>query len=320
MARPEAETRSERPPFRTAALEYHRRPSEDEGRPLRVTPFWLDRVYRLLMASGIAACALVAMVPAGEYASGPAVVRLAARSEVTAETTGIVGEILVAPGERVGAGQILARLEGSRQQAELDKLRRQFELLLVDRLREPRVGSRPGLGAAHEEMRLAERSLQRLELRAPHAGVVGDVLLREGKAVEPGQLAFTVLSTSTRGEPTVIALLPGRYRPLLQVGMPMQIRWSGHRGARQELTIEHVSAGVVGPSEVRTIVGPLATGFGETAGFALVQARLPATQFEASGRLYEVSDGLPGIAEVPVRRRRLGSLLLPWTEDPLESR
>lgn len=308
------------PPFRTSALEFHRRSSEDEGRPLRVTPAWLDRVYRLLMGLGIAACVLVATVPAGEYASGAAVIRLGERTEVGAEAAGIVDRVLVAPGERVARDQILARLEGSRQRAELDKLRRQFELLLVDRLREPRVGPQPGLGAAHEEVKLAEQSVERLNLRAPHAGVIGDVFLRAGKTVEPGQLAFTVISPAAREGPTVIALLPGRYRPLLKPGMPMQLRLSGYRGVRQDLTIDHVSAGVVGSAEVRDIAGQIAQGDSGGGGFVLVEARLPSTHFEASGRSYELSDGLPGTVEVPVRTRRVLSLLFPGLDDLTEGR
>lgn len=324
MAESESDLRADDSLFRTEAIEYHRRPSDDEGRLLRVTPLWLNGLYRLLMGSGIAVGALVLMVPAGEYASGPAIVRLAERSEVNAETAGLVEEILVAPGDRVKADQLLARLESSRQEAELEKRRRELELLLIERLRAPRGASRSRLGAAHEEVRLAEKGLKRLELRAPHEGVIGDVLLRPGKAVEPGQLAFTVISPEARGEPTVIGLLPGRYRPLLEPGMPMQLRLSGYRAARQELTIEHVSASVVSAAEVRALAGPIAGGgpggLGGAGGFVLVQARLPSTYFEAAGRRYEYHDGLPGMAEVPVRKRTLASLLLPGSGASQEGR
>lgn len=305
--------------FRPAALQYHRRKDEDEGRTLRVTPAWLSDAYWSLLLAGAVACGLLLLCTTSEYASGLAVIRLAERSEVSAETSGIVKEVAVAPGDRVREGQVLARLEGAGRVAELDKLRRQFELQLIDRLRNPRDASASALGAAHEEVRLAERRLEALTLRAPHDGVIGDVLLRVGRPVEPGQPALTVISPGSRQEPAVIGLLPGRYRPLLKPGMSLQLRLRGYRAARQQLTIDHVSASVVGASEVRALAGQVVeAGPAAAAGFVIVQARLPSTRFEDSGRVYEVHDGMLGMAEVPVRSRRLASLLLPWWEDAEE--
>jgi membrane fusion protein (multidrug efflux system) len=302
------------PLFRPAALRHRHRRVEDEGRPLRVTPPWVDSLYRLLLVSTLLGFALLLLCPNAEYASGPAIVRLAERLEVTARAGGTIGELLVAPGDRVVAGQVLGRLDDSRQAAGVAKLREQFERLLVERLRAPGAGPPAGgLDALQREIELAEAELELLDLRAPRAGVIGDVLVRTGKPVGAGQLAFTVVSPSPAGGPSVLTLLPGRYRPLLRPGMPMRFTLSGYVGGEQRLTVDHVSASVVDPAEMRALVGEIAgRQAGAGGGWVLVRASLPADYFEVRGRRYGFYDGLIGTAEVAVRTRRLATLLLPW--------
>ena len=312
--RPEAVVRA--PVLRAEALRHRQRPIKDEGQPLRMTPPWLDAAYRSLLVLGFAGLALVLLGSSSEYASGPAVVRLSERVEINARVPGIVSEILVAPGDRVVAGQLLGRLESSREAAEVEKLRRNLKLRLVERLRDFNAESAlSGLDALEEEKRLAEARLALFSFRAPQDGVLGDVLLRSGKFIDAGQPAFTVISTAAGETPSVLALLPGRYRPLLDVGSSVRVRLNGYPGADQRVTINEVSDSIVSPREARFVAGlTIAEEAGSVAGFVLVRASLPADSFEVSGRRYKYYDGLTGTAEVPVRKRRLVSQFLPTAD------
>jgi membrane fusion protein (multidrug efflux system) len=304
--------------FRTPALRHRQSRRSDEGFALKVAPPWLDSAYRLVLVIALAGLAALALAPASEYASGPAVVRLAQRSEVASRSSGTVAEVFVTAGERVVAGQLLGRIDGALASAEAERLRRELDLLLVERLRSPRVDRGSQLGAVREQLRAAELALEQLSFRAPRDGVVGDVLLRPGKAIEPGQLAFTVVAPSAPGRPTVLGLLPGRYRPLLRPEMPLRLTLSGYRMGRQQLVVEHVSASVVGAVELRVIAGNAAPDVGAAGdGWVLIRAPLLSRHFEASGRRYEYYDGLTGTVEVAVRRRKLISVLSPfWSDSP----
>jgi len=305
------------PIFRAEAIRHRQRPIKDEGQPLRLTPSWLDSAYSSLMVLGLVGLALVLLGSSSEYATGPAVVRLIERVEINARLTGTVSEISVSPGDRVVAGQVLGWLEGSREAAEVEKLRRDVELRLIERLRDfDGESSGGGLEALEEEKRVAESRLALLSFRAPQGGVIGDVLLRTGKLIEAGELAFTVIIPASSDVPEVMALFPGRYRPLLEPGMDVRLRLRGYRAANQRFTIEEVSDGVVSPREVRSIVGLDTADTPDSAtGFVLVRARLPSAYFEVSGRRYKFYDGLTGLAEVAVRKRRLLSQLLPGVGD-----
>ena len=57
----------------------------------------------------------------------------------------------VAPGDRVRSGQELGRLESSEAAAELERLQRELELRLVERLRHPAAAAAdPAFGALRE--------------------------------------------------------------------------------------------------------------------------------------------------------------------------
>ena len=301
------------PIFRAEAIRHRQRPLNEDGQPLRLTPSWLDSAYRSLMVLGLAGLALVLLGSSSEYATGPAVIRLAERVEINARATGTVSEISVSAGDPVVAGQVLGRLESSRERAEVEKLRRDLEHRLIERLRDfGGESSGGGLEALEEEKRLAESRLALRSLRAPQDGVVGDVLLRTGKLIEAGQLAFTVITPTESDVPKILALFPGRYRPLLDSGMEVRLRLTGYRGADQRFIIEEVSDSVISPQEARSIVGlDTASSDDSSRGFVLARASLPSAHFEVSGQRYKYFDGLTGSAEVPVRKRRLLSQFLP---------
>ena len=57
------------------------------------------------------------------------------RQELTATAPGTVAAVAVRPGERVAAGQVLVRLYGAQELAELRRIEQEFDLRLLERLR-----------------------------------------------------------------------------------------------------------------------------------------------------------------------------------------
>src|SRR3954468_10163660 len=126
-----------RPPFRQEAIAALEAGSTDEGDVLRLSPAWIRWCYWLLFALFGTAIVYAVVGTVTEYASGPAIIRVDGRSDVTTPTGGTVVDVRVRPGESVHAGALVARLYDGQETAELRRLKREFELQLVRLLRDP---------------------------------------------------------------------------------------------------------------------------------------------------------------------------------------
>ncbi|HEX6903571.1 MAG TPA: GAF domain-containing protein [Thermoanaerobaculia bacterium] len=296
--------------FREEAVEYHQVGVRSEGDLLRVDPGWMRWTYRLLLGAVLAGLLFSVLAPIREYASGPAMVRLGGRSDLTATTDGTVTQVMVAPGERVAAGRLLVRFYGAREAAELRSLDQEFEAQLINRLRNPADrGAEQSLIVLRAQMDLARARLAEREMRAPTAGVVGDIRVRPGQHITPGQ---TLLSLSRgEGRPEVTAWLPGEYRPMLKPGMRLRLELRGYRYAYQHLTVNQVDDKVVGPTEAQRSMGQVADAVQLDGPVVRVTARLEGDTFEAEGRTRRYHDGMLGQAEVSVRSEKVLVALIP---------
>jgi len=144
------------------------------------------------------------------------------RAQIRAETEGRVVEMPWRLGDRVAAGQLLARLDGSKNriairqaramivQAEIsleqanDKLGRSSALFEVNDLsverRDDAVFAQR-TAASNLEMRRAEleslkRTAQDFEIRAPYDAYCGEIGIQVGDYVSPGSRAFTLIAAS----------------------------------------------------------------------------------------------------------------------------
>jgi membrane fusion protein (multidrug efflux system) len=297
--------------FREQALRIHQAGMRIEGDLLRADPRWMQWTYRLLLAVLVATLLFSVLGTVREYASGPAVVRLGGRTDLRATAAGTVSEVAVGRGERVAAGQVLVRLHGAQEAAELERIEREIELQLINRLRNPAdTAAERSLLSLRAERELARARVAERELRAPAAGAVDDVRVRPGQPVAPGQVVVTLAGPG--GERTVIALLPGEYRPMLKPGMELRMELQGYRYSYQHLTIEQVGGEVVGPAEARRYLGDEIADAATLGGpVVLVTARLPALTFEAEGKTRRYHDGMWGKAEVRVRSERILVALIP---------
>lgn len=308
-ARTEARERSAKL-FREEALEHHAAGAH-AGDWLRLSPRWTTSTFWLLAALVAAFLVFTAVSTVAENSSGPAVVRLTGRTEVTATQAGLVAAVAVRPGDRVAAGDVLLRFQNAREAAELARIEREWELQLVERLRDLSAAApAQALIALRAERDLARARLEERVVRAPRAALIGDLRCRPGQQVTAGDILLSLVGADSR--PVLTVLLPGEHRPLLRPGMPLNLELRGYAHAPQHLTIAAVSDEVVAPEEARRLLGPeVATAVPLNGPLVRVEAFFPRDTFEARGERYALHDGMWGNAEVPVRSESLLVALVP---------
>lgn len=304
------------PIFRPEAQDGHAR-RHTSGDVIRIVPGWIQAAYVSVVLFVLAAAAYAWFGRVHHYSLGPAVVRIVGRTELTASTPGTIAEITVGPGERVEAGAILARLydpdpSGSR-------LRREFDGALRDHLRDeddPAAGQ--ALRGVRSQLEQADERRASLQVRAPHAGVVGDVRVRVGQAVAPGDIVASLITAGDALQ--IVAVLPGSDRPMLAPGMPLRVEIAGFPHAYDDVVIDAVGEEIVGPAELRRTLGPVAEGLGDIGPAVVVRARLPATHFDADNGSFAYHDGMLATAHVRLRTERVLDVLLPGGDDRGDAR
>src|SRR5215472_8382373 len=207
--------------FRDEAVEALEAPEED-GALLRLLPGWTRTAYWLVLATVIAGLGYSASASVNEYAQGPAVVRVEGRVDLTTATGGIVVGIDVQQGDRVKQGQLLVRLHVQQETQELDRIKREFELQLVKVLLHPSdESSRQSLASLRATKELAEARLKERSIAAPQAGIVSNLRIRPGQLLGPGDVVLTLIDDQTTF--SVVALVPGQFRPMLKRGLNLRL-------------------------------------------------------------------------------------------------
>jgi multidrug resistance efflux pump len=286
--------------FRREAIEHHARPPK-EGEVLRLSPRWTRWTFWLLTAACVAALAYGIAGNLSEYATGPAIVRIEGKTDVTAQVPGVVASVEVQPGKRVEAGDLLLRFAVAAEEAEVDRLSKEFDAQLVKVLRDPRdEAARASLTTLRAQRELAEAHVAQRFVRAPVGGVVSDVRIHAGRQLNPGDPILSLVGEHARF--SVVAMLPGHHRPLLRPGMPLRLELAGYRYAYQDVTIDSVGDEVVGPTEVRRFLGAeIADTIPVTGPVILVKATLTGSTFRVEDKTYNYFDGMQGQAEARVR-------------------
>lgn len=305
--------------FREQALaEYDRRP--EGGNPLRLSPRYVGWTFWLLTVVATASLVFAALADLNEYAHGPAVIRMEGRSPVTAVEAGIVASLAVEPGQHVRAGEVLVRFHDAGELAQIQRLEQQIEGELTQFLRNPAdEHGRRQLAALNAEADLARARLAQRAIRAPRAGVVSDTRIHSGQSIAPGQVLLTLEADDAGG--TLVAMLPGHYRPLLQAGLPLELELSGFAHHHQELHIESIGDEIIGPEEVQRFLGaPRADALSLSGPLVLVRARLPERTFEVDAHHYNYFDGMQGRVEIRVRAQSILTSLIPGLDGLVHAR
>lgn len=297
--------------FRSEAVEHHASSLRREGQVLRLYPAWVGGAFGVLLTAVAAAGVVVVAVPIRQYAGGPAFIRAEGRTVMTAERSGTVTAVDIEPGKQVASGDVLVRLDDSRERAALAsnvwEVERQTRNLLLDLSDE---NARRALTTLRAEQRFLQSELEARCLRAEQNGVINDVRVRVGQSLSPGEIVATL--SDPRSGFSVVALLPGSSRPQIKPGGPLRLELTGYRYAYQRLRIETVRDEIIGPVEARRYLGSdVADALPLTGPVVLVRARLPGETFLAEERHYHLFDGMLGVAEAAVRSERILYLLVP---------
>ena len=297
--------------FRTQALQALEEAESASGELLHIAPRWTRWAYWVLGAAVAGSLSFAAFAFIGEYAGGPAVVRVEGRTDLTANASGIVEAVPVQPGQHVVPGQLLVRFNVSSESAELARLQMEFDGQLLKLLRDPGdQAARQSLTSLRAQKELAAARVAQRSVRAPHAGVVSDVRIRRGQLLQAGDLIVSLIGSATRFH--LVAFVPGQFRPLLHPGMPLRLRLSGFTRADVMTTIDSVGDEVVGPAEARRYLGPDVADVVTINGpVVLVKAELPGTAFTSDGKRFNFYDGMTGNAEARVRSQRVLTVLVP---------
>lgn len=296
--------------FRDEALR-HRAGQPQEGDVLRLTPAWMRWTYWLLLGGVLAGLAFMTLGRVKQYASGPAVVRLEGRTDLTSPVSGIVAGIEVQRGQPVTAGAVLVRLHAAVETAELERARQAFEAQLAKQRRDPSddAARRASMGL-RADLDLAAARLEQRLIRAPREAVIRDIRAREGERIEPGQVVISLDPRDPRY--SLLALLPGHARPMLHEGMLLHVEMSGYSRMQLRVPIGEIGDHVIGPAEVGRLLGPeVADTISPPGPVVLVRAELPGAEFDAAGERYGYYDGMPARAETAVRSESIVYTLFP---------
>lgn len=297
--------------YREEAVAAHRG-AGTRGDVVRVLPPWIAWASWGLLWVAVASAVFLCLSQIRQYSQGAAVVRMHARTDVTAKSGGALVALEAAAGDHVEAGQLLARLDDGQARNAVETLQREFDDRLRARMLAPDdENAMSSVLAVRGRLDVAQGELAQREVRAPHAGMVGELRIRPGQHVNTGDIVASVLRETD--EATVLAFLPGQDRPQLQEGMRMRLEVGGYRYAYQELEIEWVGDEVIGPVEARRYLDPQVADSLEIVGPVVpVRARLGRPSFEADGERFSFHDGMLGTVEVAVRTESAIVTLFPF--------
>ncbi|HEX4419624.1 MAG TPA: HlyD family efflux transporter periplasmic adaptor subunit [Kofleriaceae bacterium] len=283
------------------------------GDVVRVHPGWIRAAYWLVLGALAAAALYVALARVHQYAEGPAVIQFTGRSELLAHEAGTIASLDAVRGQRVERGQVLARLHDAEQVGQLRNLETEFESKLVAYLQAPSDPSaKQALGQIRSSRDAARLSVESRTIRAPQAGIVKEVLVRDGQRVEPGTVVLSIVEDTSAEGLKLIAFLPGSERPRLRAHQPLRLRLPGYRDAYLTSEVRAISE-VLGAAEARArfLGDRLGDSLPLTGTVVVVEARLPSAEFESDGEHFQLHDGMVGLAEVRMQSRPLITSLIP---------
>ena len=297
--------------FRREALEAHDALG-DQGQVVRVSPNWVPRAHWVLSALLLALLMFLCVGRISQYSSGPAVIRTDNRTDVVSKIAGTVAMVQVSAGDAVEPGQVVARLYDQHESNSLSDLEEQWETQLRHYLLEPGSDSvRQILASLRAQRRTAADQLEERLIRAPRAGIVGEVHTRSGAPLAPGELVASIVDKKARFG--VVAFMPASDAPQIKVGMPLRVEVVGYPHSYLDLTVARFSQEATGAAAARRYLGSqLADAIAPYSTTVVVEADLSSDHFVVDGDAYPFLEGTPLHAEARLRAEPIVLALLPW--------
>lgn len=244
----------------------------------------------------------VAMISTGPALSGAlAAERTAA---IRAEVNGQVMAILREPGDRVVAGETLARIDDRAiadawlsarsgvTQGELaaDIAKRELERATrlnaagaiaerdLENARRANLAAQAQLEDAKARLAQAQKQKDATVVKAPYAGLVAERTVNAGDVVAPGAPLFTVIDPATM---RLDASIPASQLGAVRLGAPVNFTVTGYPDRRFKGTITHIAPSADATTrQVRVIARIPNTGSGLVAGL-FAEGRVSSTAHEA---------------------------------------
>ncbi|MBA3540168.1 MAG: HlyD family efflux transporter periplasmic adaptor subunit, partial [Deltaproteobacteria bacterium] len=291
-----------RPEALSASRSRHR-----AGELVHLSPRWIRIALPAILAMGALLITLAAIIQVPSYSRGTVVVRMNGHN-VISNAQGRIAEILVAPGQRVAAGDRLIVLDTTQEQqafAQVDTVfRDQLGAFLVDPTDEGARQSLAGILASHTS---ARDTLATKTITAPIDGVVGAILASD--IVSAGEHVLTIIPRGS--EPSVIAFMPGSDLARIKVGMVLQVEMTGYTHKRAQLVITEVGDEVISQTQARKQLGQkLADAVPLPPSTVMIKAKLTSPSFEAQGKTYDYRDGMDGLGEIEVDTRSFLAMVI----------
>ena len=182
--------------------------------------------------------------------SGTAPLEAPGEAQVVAKTSGVLLRLLAEEGDRVEAGQVLARIDPERPRLELQRNEAMLRKLEAEYRRAQELFERKLLAAeAHERLRfdldtqraayeMAKLELSYTEIVAPFEGVVAQRMAKEGNLIQVNQAMFRVVDTSRL---EAVLNVPERELATLKAGQPVALRVDAAPGVVFDGSIDRVS-------------------------------------------------------------------------------
>ncbi|MEO7729346.1 MAG: HlyD family efflux transporter periplasmic adaptor subunit, partial [Kofleriaceae bacterium] len=302
--------------YRGEALEAHRTRGQ-EGTLVNLSPAWVKRAYPLLVVTIIVAACFAIFVRVPTYSTGTAVIVFEGSTSVTATAGGTVDKVFVAANQAVKKGDALLRLNSPDESAALNQAETEWRDTQIQFLFDQSDEQiRKSLMSAatnrdHALARIAARTV-----RAPRDGVVTNLHVKEGVAVQLGSYVMQI--TDENSEIEVLAFLPGADGPRIRETMPLQLELDSYTKARAIATITRVQSDAVSGTEAAKLGGDMLS---ESIAKELqqgtwiaVRARLPSRTFKAEHSTYNYHHGMHAKVEVKIRSKPFLVTLLPALE------
>jgi membrane fusion protein (multidrug efflux system) len=280
------------------------------GELVHLSPRWLRLAYPAALLTTAASFAFVVLARAPTYSAGAGVVTTDG-VEVNTSVPASVAAIRVHAGQAVRAGSELVRFVAQEEESAFKQADREYRNALATLLFDGAdASSKAAVAAAAAARRRARDRLDARVLRSPVDGIVGDVRVRPGVALAPGDHVLTLLRNDV--EPTVMVFLPGKDRPRLRVGQPLQIDLDGYTKVRERAIITEVGAEIIGPAEARRSLGQKnADAVPLEGALVMVRAKLPSRTFTDGRKQLRYHDGMPLRGEVKVENQPFLFTLFP---------